>query len=99
MKKPPSLTVASNNVTKMKPAEEKTAEEFKLFLNESVSEKIIEFIHELKSKELVEGAIVMIKTNDDDIRSISLNVSGDEIISTVEEFKQRYYFSKFMENL
>ena len=95
------IKIVKNNVStfkKVKEFEEQTEEEQRTTTNLTVWCNLNEFLEESGKRNEIEGAIIILKTTDE-VRSNALNMTEDEIISTLEEFKSRHYFYKFMEEL
>ncbi len=94
------IKIASNNVIdlkKEKEFEEKSAEKKQEIINLTVWSQLNAFLEEHGLLNDIEGGVVILKTVSGDIRSNAINLSESELISTLEETKQRQFYSKFKE--
>lgn len=96
------IKLATNNITNIKKAKklkDRSIKEQTKIINLSVWSGLNGFIESIGLDENIKGGLVILQTNDDDIRSCTLNLSKSDVIATVEEFKSRYYLSKFFGDL
>ncbi len=96
------LKIASSKVhdiNKAKKFEDRDKEEQKVIRNYTVWENLLNFIEKFGENSEIESGLVIIKTNDGDIRTNAYNMDSNEYISVLEESKQRFYFNKFMEDI
>jgi hypothetical protein len=73
-----------------------TKEELKTITNLQVWSQLFEFTETYGKDNKIVGGMVILRT-EDDVSSLAVNMSGDELISSMEEVKHRYYFNKYLE--
>lgn len=93
------LEMVSNNVhniAKAKKLKDRDEEEQKIIVNFTVWESLIDYIEQFGLADQIESGLVILKTNDGDIRTEAFNMDGERFVNTLEEAKQRYHFNNFM---